>query len=334
MGLFKFIDKKKFTLNIFYYGDNFSIQTDEIKKYADNFFEISGFNDDEVKSLAINQKIDIAFDLNGYTNNHRAALFFKRLAPIQINYLAFPGTLGSDAYDYMIVDHKIVNENNKNYFSEKLIYMPNVYQINDYNNYSEEINKNEFDINSNEFVFSNFGSQKKINPEITNAWIKILKSTHKSKLYLMIEDNISKKNLKKFFKDEKIFEKVHFTKKINYFAHMKRFQSADLFLDTYPCGSHTTASESLFMGLPILSIVGKSIQSRVCYSFLKSLELEYLICQNIDEYVSKAIELYNDPKKLKKIKQQLNNSKKNVVFDPKIYTKNFSEKIESLCSNR
>jgi predicted O-linked N-acetylglucosamine transferase (SPINDLY family) len=244
----------------------------------------------------------------GITKESRQSIFAMSVAPIQVNYLGYPSTMAADYMDYLIADHTLIpDEKQKNYL-EKIAYMPNSYQPNLSKRSIFEISplRQEQKLPEKSFVFCCFNNQSKITPSTFAGWMRILKATNDSVLWLLVKSISATNNLKKeaikfgINKDRLIFARY-----ISNDEHLKRIQSADLFLDTSPYNAHTTASDALKMGLPVLTYIGKSFASRVAASLLKAVNLPELITATQEEYESLAIKLATDSKKMKIIKNKL-----------------------------
>ena len=318
-------DRKKFEIHAFSFGDDtkdaFNIK---IKTGVDYFHNIEMMSDLEVIKFARSLEIDIAIDLMGHTKMNRIKIFAMSVAPIQVNYLGYPGTVGAEYMDYLIADHTLITEENQQYYSEKIVYMPNSYQPNTSKRdiYEISLTKKELGLPEKSFIFCCFNTHYKITATIFAGWMRILNATSDSVLWLVVDNIIAVENLKKEavkFGINK--ERLIFAKKISYEEHLKRIRLADLFLDTLPCNAHTTASDALKMGLPILTCEGNSFASRVASSLLKAVKLPELITSTQEEYESLAIELATNTKKLKNIKDRLiNNFATTKLYDISLYT--------------
>ena len=273
--------------------------------------------------------IDIAVDLKGFTQDARPGIFLHRAAPIQINYLGYPGTMGSDFIDYILADKIVIPKKSQKNFTEKVIYLKNCYQPNmDKRDISiRKLIKSEFELPKDAFIFCSFNSNYKITPYIFNIWMNILKKVPNSILWILVSNSDAKKNLKLEAKQSGVNEnRIIFAKKIPVNEHLKRMQIADLFLDTFPCNAHTTASEAIRMALPIITISGESFASRVAKSILNQVNLNGLVVNNEKDYQNLAIDLANNKSKLEKIKSNLRKSLKNTsLYNSKEFTKNLED---------
>lgn len=317
-------------------GFNFSERNDDnmtnrIKKSFNKFYDVREFSDQELINFSQKLKIDIAIDLSGYTRSERSNIFQQRVAPIQINYLGYPGTLGAQ-WDYIIADRNLIPPESQKFYFEKIIYMPDCYQPYD----SNFIFKNhsylfeEFELIKSKFIFCCLNACNKINPSIFNSWMNILRKTQNSVLCILKSNEIMEKNLineasRRGIDSNRIIF-VPYLGPNDYEKYLQRFKFFDLFLDTFPYSAHTTASDALSNGLPIITLYGKSFQSRVTLSLLKNLKLDELIMKNIQEYENYAIAAASKPNKLSHIKKKLLFQKNNNnFFNTKIYTNNLEK---------
>jgi predicted O-linked N-acetylglucosamine transferase (SPINDLY family) len=327
--LFELHDKSKFEIHAFSYGPNVQDSMRERISKSFNFFhEVSKLSDENTVQLSRKLEIDIAVDLKGYTYNCRPNIFAKRAAPIQVNYLGYPGTMGNNYYDYIIADPIVIPYENQIHFSEKIIYLPDCYQVNDSRKIIALINNKRIDENipDNSFVFCCFNNIYKILPDIFYVWMDILKKVDNSVLWLLDDNPIAKQNL--IIEAERkgvCGNRLIFAVRKGLEEHLARHHLADLFLDTLPYNAHTTASDALWAGLPVLTCTGNSFASRVSASLLNAIRIPELITNNLVDYQNTAIELSNNPNKLNNIKQKLINNR---LSTPLFNTKQFTENIE------
>ena len=330
LDIFKNHNKSKFDTYAFSLSKNKEDDWNyEIKNHFSMFYEVFDKSDEEIVEQCKKIGIDIAIDLNGYTDKGRQGIFLNRAAPIQINFLGYPGTMGSKLYDFLIADETIIPKNQEKNYSEKIIYQPNCYQpnINKRKISKKEFKKSDFEIPEDSFIFCNFNSNYKITPEIFNSWIEILTEVKDSILWIYsnnenVEINLKKEAEKRNFDSKRII----FAKKLEVEDHLKRIQLADIFLDTYPYSAHTTASDAIRVGLPLITIKGNSFASRVASSLLNEVNLNQLVCSNIEEYKNLAIKIGKNKDYFKSIKKELSNSlKKTLLFDSKKFTKNLED---------
>ena len=335
-------DKSKYEIFGFYLGkrhEENDIFHSRIKKAFTKFYDVSNMSNEEIISLSKNLKIHIAIDLMAHTGGHEGkfGIFQKKLAPIQINFLGYPGTSGSDKIDYIIADKTVIPEKNKKFFSEKIIYLPYSYQPSEKDRVISEkkFTKQILNLPKDDFIFCCFNTIKKILPNTVNLWAEILNQVPKSVLWLLSDNNDAIQNLKIEFEKKKIDPKrIIFGTKVPIMEHLVRIKFADLFLDTFPYNAHTSCSDSIWAGLPILTLEGDSFQSRVASSLLKTTGLNELISKNEKEYVDKAVHIAKNKEYLNKLKNKLLASKdSNPLFDNKSFTHNI-EKAYSIVFER
>ena len=302
--------------------------TKEILNSFDKFYDISEKSDEEVISDLKNISLDIVIDLSGFTKDNRTSLFRKKIAPIQINFLGYPGTIGK-FNDYIIADKYVIPEKSKKFYFEKIFYMPNFFLPNN-NKESppdDTLSKKSLNIPENSFVFSCFNNRTKINPFIFNCWMRILKKVNNSIILFVEFDSYAKENLKKEALQRNINpDRLVFSPLIDFDKRLLRYKFCDLFLDTFPYTAHSTASECLWSGTPLLTLVGESFQSRVSFSLLKNLEMDELITYSIEEYEKKAVDIGSNKLLLEQIKNKLIQSvKKTSIFNMTNYVKNLEK---------
>lgn len=331
--MFELHDKDKFEIIGFSFGKDIQ---DEWRMRAKNsfndFYEVSNLSDKEIASLSRELEIDIAIDLKGYTQENRSAIFFFGAAPIQINYLGYPGTLGAKYIDYIIADKTIIPEDKKEFYSENIIYLPGSYQPNCSKRDIDKtkISRKEFGLPEDAFIYCAFNNAYKITPQRLLSWTKILNQVNNSAIWVLTDSEKTNENLLREFNTKGIdSQRIIFAKRMPIEKHLARLQLADLFLDTFPYNAHTTASDVLRVGLPVLTMIGQSFASRVASSLLRQLNLAELITENEQDYESIAIELGRNLKIFNSIKEKLNkNLKKTDLYNPKIITANIELAFE------
>jgi protein O-GlcNAc transferase len=328
--LFELHDKSQFELTGFSFGP---ITGDEMRQRLersfDRFIEVGRKSDVEVAKLSRDLNIDIAVDLKGFTQDARAGIFSYRAAPIQVNYLGYPGTLGADYMDYIIADKTLIPLDAQSSYTEKVVYLPNSYQVNDRKRIISErqFTRQELGLPEDAFVFACFNNNYKILPATFASWMRILKVVEGSVLWLFQDNSWAAENLKKEAEKQGIAaDRVVFAERFPLPEHLARHRQADLFLDTFPYNAHTTASDALWSGLPVLTLMGQSFASRVAVSLLNAIGLPELITSTQGEYEALAIELATNPKKLADIKLKLENNRLTApLFDTPLFTKNLED---------
>lgn len=326
--LFKLHDRDKFEIYAFSLlnGGEDDAMRKQLIPYFDHFIDVDGLSDQEVVALAREQKIDIAVDLGGQTMDARTGIFALRAAPIQINYLGYPGTIAGHHHDYIIADEITIPPENQAFFTEKVIYLPDSYQVNDDQKEisSRVFGKEELGLPSDKFVFCCFNNNFKITPEIFSIWMNILKKVEDSVLWLFEDNDLIKNNLIKEAEARGVAgTRLVFAKRVEQKDHLARHRMADLFLDTLPYNAHTTASDALWAGLPVITIMGESFPARVAASLLHAVGLPELITHSPEQYESLAIKLATNTAELKKIKVKLEANRLQMpLFDTTLFCRN------------
>jgi len=297
-----------------------------IKDSFDHFYEVESRADQEIAALARELEIDIAVDLGGHTQYAQTGIFACRAAPIQVNYLGYPGTMGAPYMDYIVADPILIPQQSQEFYTEKIAYLPDTYQPNDRKRQiaSKQFTKSELGLPEQGFVFCCFNNNFKINPQVFDCWATILKQVPGSVLWLLEDNALAKDNLQKEALARGIApERLVFAGRLETSEHLARHALADLFLDTFPYNAHTTASDALWAGLPVLTVIGQSFAARVAASLLNAMDLPELITQNQQEYEALAVELATHPEKLAQIKQKIQDHRlTKPLFDTPRYTQN------------
>jgi protein O-GlcNAc transferase len=290
--------------------------------------EISDLSDIDIVNMVRNDQIDIAIDLNGLTENNRKYIFDYRVAPVQINYLGYPGTMGSRSHDYIIADKVLIPEESKRFYTEKILYLPNSsLPYDDTTKISpNRFRREDLGLPSKGFIFACFNNTKKISRNEFHIWMNLLKKIDQSYLWLIkpnqeainnIHLEISKYGIEK--------ERIIFAERMRLDNHLSRHYCADLFLDTFNFNAASTASIALSCGLPIITLFGKSYTARIAASILSACNLNELITHNLKEYEKLAYELATNREKFNQIRRKLKNNA-NLHFNSGKYTREL-EKI-------
>lgn len=335
-GILKKHNKSKFEVFgislINYPLDDFK---EKIIKQFDSFVEIEGKSEDEIVKIARDLNLDIAIDLNGFTHNNRSRIFKSRVAKIQVNYLGYPGTIANNSIDFIISDDVIIPNNYEIYYSEKVCRLENIYFPYDGNSHkTKRHNKNYFGINDRKFVYAAFNASYKITPIMFNNWMQILTKAENSVLWLSEMNVEAKKNILNYAMKFNIeTDRIIFADRLeNYNDHLDRISIADLALDTFPYGGHTTTGDFLMSGVPVLTLQGNSFASRVASSFVFALEIPELIATTDNQYVDKALYFYNNRCHLEQLKNELI-SKFGKIMDIKKYTLELEKAFSSMVKN-
>jgi protein O-GlcNAc transferase len=325
--LFERHDRDSF--EIFGFALDKAAESDEMRarlvQAFDDFIEVKDKSEAETVGLARNLGIDIAVDLGGHTKGSRTGLFRDRVAPVQVNYLGYPGTTGADFMDYMIADEATVPERSRSYYSERIAYLPDCFQPSDGKRplAEAELSRHDFALPGNGFVFCCFNNSYKINPDIFSVWMRILAQVDGSCLWILADAEQAKANLRAEAKRMGIdIGRLVFAESLPYRDYLTRFRLADLFLDTLPFNGGTTANDALWAGLPVLTRTGESFAGRMASSLLKALGLPELIVSTAEDYEATAVRLARHPAELGQLKERLKlNREKGPLFDMHRYTR-------------
>ena len=324
--LFERHDHSKFEIHAFSFGpaNNDEMHTRLIQN-VEHYHDVRLRSDAEIARLSRSLGIDIAVDLKGFTKNNRAGIFSYRAAPIQVNYLGYPGTMGATYFDYLIADPILIPPEYQKFYSEKIAYLPDSYQINDRSRKISEKNmsRSEFGLTEHTFVFCCFNNNYKIKPDVFKIWMHLLGEIKDSILWLLKGNPAAEQNLRNQASLCGIDpDRLVFAERAPLSEHLARHRLADLFLDTFNCNAHTTASDALWAGLPLLTKLGQSFASRVGGSLLNAVGLPELITGTAQEYQDTALMLATNPDKLRHIRDKLeNNLLTCALFDSASYTR-------------
>lgn len=297
----------------------------------DLFHDVRQKSDEEVVTLLRSQNVDIAIDLMGYTTHARPAIFAKRCAPVQVSYLGYAGTTGSQNMDYIITDDVIIPEINARFYSEKVLRLPAPLLPRDTRLQAGEIpSRLDAGLPEKGLVFCAFNNHYKIMPTIFDIWMRLLREAKESVLWLSNANDVVKENLRREAEARGISRsRIIFAERAESLeSHFARHALADIFLDTYPYNAHTTASDALWSGLPVITCKGNIFASRVASSLLHALELPELITESLEAYENLALSLSRDLDMLQSLKSRLMHNKKALpVFDPGRYVRNLEKAL-------
>ncbi|WP_158299018.1 tetratricopeptide repeat protein [Sphingomonas psychrotolerans] len=313
-------DRDRFELAAFWFGEDMGDQWRSRAKGAfDTFVDVRLKDDAAAAQIARDMEIDIAIDLKGYTQNCRFGIFAERAAPIQVSYLGYPGTSGAAAIDYLFADEVLIRPDARNAISEKIVYLPASYQANaSLKPVSRLATRQAVGLPEQGFVFCCFNQNYKITPDIFACWMSILRRAEASVLWLWVNHEPARQNLARNAAELGVDPaRIVFAGSEPTERHLDRLQLADLFLDTLPCNAHTTASDALRVGLPILTCPGRSFAARVAASLLTALDLRELVADDLAEYEALAVALAHDPARLAAIRARLIGGRlRSTLFEP------------------
>lgn len=307
--LFELHDRDRFEWFAFSFGpDTQDEMRVRVRQQFDHFFDVRQRSDREIAILSRELGIDIAVDLKGFTQDMRFGIFSYRCAPVQVSYIGYPGSTGASYMDYVIADKVVIPPEMQCYFSEKVIYLPNSYQVNDSRKRIAERNFSREDLNlpAKGFVFCCFNNNYKILPQVFDRWMRILLAVEGSVLWLLEDNREAAENLRREAVTRGVAaERLVFAPRMPLDQHLARHRQADLFLDTLPCNAHTTASDALWAGLPILTCAGSAFASRVAASLLHAVGLPELVVDTLQAYEERAIALAQDANQLRALREKL-----------------------------
>ncbi|MEO5339393.1 MAG: tetratricopeptide repeat protein [Magnetococcus sp. MYC-9] len=317
--IYELHDRKQVELFLYYIGIPTATPFHQrFKNAADHWVDFNGVSDEDAARRIVADKIDIMVDLNAYTHSARLKLLAMRPAPIIVNWLGYPGTTGSPYHNYIIADDFIIPQHHEIYYSERVKRLP-CYQPNDRQRIvaTERPTRQEAGLPEQGMVYGCLNGAQKITPFIWKLWMEILQQVPESVLWLLNEDEAVKSRLGELAVQHGVAaERLVFAARTLNPEHVARFPLTDLSIDSAPYGSHTTASDALWMGVPVLTLAGLGFASRVCGSLVKAAGLEELICYSPEEYVRKAVELGKDRAKLDAYRQRLIAQREScVLFD-------------------
>jgi protein O-GlcNAc transferase len=273
-------------------------------------------------------QVDILIDLKGYTKDTRLALCAHRPAPVQASYLGFPGTTGAEFIDYIITDRIVSPEEHASYYSEKFVYLPHCYQANDHTQpiSNKAWRKEDCGLPEHCFVFCSFNRTYKIEPVMYEVWMGILQKVPEGVLWLLSDTHVAEANLKREAAERGISsDRIVFAKMLPKDEHLARLRLADLALDTRIVNGHTTTSDALWAGLPVITLEGFHFASRVSASVLTAIGLPEVIVHSLEEYESLAVRLANNPPQLQEIQKRL---AENRLTAPLFDTPRFARNLE------
>ena len=334
-GLFECHDRARFEVIALSYGqDDQSKMRARIEHSVERFVDVSRLTDREVADWLRSRGVHIAVDLKGFTGGARTGIFALRAAPLQINYLGYPGTMGADYFDYIIADPYVIPGQDQIHYAEKVVYLPQCYQPNDAKRPlpTQVQTRGECGLAESGFVFCCFNNLYKITPPVFEAWMGLLRDVEGSLLWLLEGTPAAMRNLHRRASALGIEpERLVFAPHIPLALHLARYRHADLFLDTSPCNAHTTASDALWMGVPVLTLTGATFAGRVATSLLHAVSLPELCTTTLADYVAKAARLARMPSELRALKAHLERGRSTFpLFDTAGYCRRLEAAYEQV----
>jgi predicted O-linked N-acetylglucosamine transferase (SPINDLY family) len=334
-GLLESHDRSRFEVTAFSYGP----PSDDpwrrrLEAGVERFLDVSSRTDDEIASLARKMEIDIAVDLKGFTTGARTGIFALRPAPVQAAYLGYAGTLGTDYIDYILADPVVIADGHERHYSEKAVLLPGCYQANDSKRpiASRDFSRAELGLPANGFVFCCFNGGYKITPDVFDAWMRLLAAVPGSVLWLLAGPATAQDNLRSAARDRGVDPgRLVFAPVMEPDLHLARHRAADLFLDTFHCNAHTTASDALWAGLPVVTLLGETFASRVGASLLRAVGLPDLVATSVAQYERLALKLATEPGSLEEVRARLTaNRETHPLFDTVAFTRDLERAYQMM----
>jgi predicted O-linked N-acetylglucosamine transferase (SPINDLY family) len=335
-GVFEHHDRQRFELYAISLGkDDDSQMRQRIEAAFDHFVDAQAMDDAGIARFIRDREIDIAVDISSFAGDGRLGILSRRPAPIQVNYLAYPGTIGAPYFDYIIADQTVIPSWNCVHYSEQVVYLPHTYQPTDNKNPVSENapSRSEAGLPESGFVFACFNQEPKFSPEVFAVWMRILLAVEGSVLWLLSINRQAADNLRREAQSRGVApERLIFAPPVQRDRHLARIRLADLFLDTLPYNAHATACDALWAGLPVLTCLGKAFPGRVAASGLYAVGLPELVTASLAEYEALAVSLAHDRARLAAIREKLSRNRgSEPLFDTARYTRNLEAAYATMC---
>ena len=335
-GFFREHDRARFDVRLYSYGpareDDYTRA--ELRGHVDGFTEVGAMRDEDIVALARKDNLDIAVDLKGYTRGTRTRLFGQRLAPVQVSFMGYPGTIGHPCMDYFIADHVTMPEGAEQYFSEKIVRLAGSYQANDNRReiVADTKGRSGWGLPDEGFVFASFNHTYKISPREWDVWMGLLREVPGSVLWLLRSNRWAEDNLRREAEARGVDPaRLVFSPSVAHGEHLGRLVHADLFLDTFAVNAHTTASDALWAGLPVLTLAGQQFAARVAASLVTSVGLPEMAVESEEAYAALALDLARDPARLAALRERLaENRSTTPLFDTVPYTRRVEAALERM----
>jgi predicted O-linked N-acetylglucosamine transferase (SPINDLY family) len=335
VGALEHHDKTRFETTAISLGpDDQSTTRARMEAAFDRFIDVREKSDHEVAALMREMEIDIAVDLNGFTGDPRTRILSRRPAPIQVNYLGYPGTMGAPYMDYIIADPIVITPEEQPWYSEKIAYLPHSYQANDSRRVAVERvpTRAEAGLPEHGFVFASFNNTYKITPEIFGIWLRLLSRVEGAILWLLEDNPTAAENLRREAAAGGIdLSRVIFARRTTPENHLARQGLADLFLDTLPYNAHTTASDALWVGVPVVTCPGSTFPGRVAASLLNAIGLPELIASSLEDYERLALQLATNSEQLASLKAKLASHRSSCpLFDTQAFARHLEAAFQRM----
>ena len=332
-NMFQYLNKEAFDYYLFTYNHD-QDYLNIIEKHVSMVVDINNRSDDQIESMLRGHDLDILIDLSVHIPHNKMNVVNRKLARKTISYLGFPGSSGSDNYDYIIADRIVIPEDKQNFYTEDVLYLPNIYQINDgmkkYPN--NKSSKDDYSLPEEKIILSCFNQSFKIEEDIFKCWIQILKRNENTVLWLLEDNALMKQHVVEYLLEVGLNEsRIIFAQRVPREAHIDRLGLSDIVLDTRTYNGHTTTTDAIQSGVPVVTVSGQHFASRVSHSILNSVGLNELVTNNLKDYTEKIHMLINDVEhRLALCKKLKNEQAMKSFYDVKQFTKDFEEAISSV----
>lgn len=332
-NMFQYLNKEAFDYYLFTYNHD-QDYLNIIEKHVSMVVDINNKSDDQIESMLREHDLDILIDLSVHIPHNKMNVVNRKLARKTISYLGFPGSSGSDNYDYIIADRIVIPEDKQNFYTEDVLYLPNIYQVNDgmkkYPN--NKSSKDDYSLPEEKIILSCFNQSFKIEEDIFKCWIQILKRNENTVLWLLEDNALMKQHVVEYILEVGLNEsRIIFAQRVPREAHIDRLGLSDIVLDTRTYNGHTTTTDAIQSGVPVVTVSGQHFASRVSHSILNSVGLNELVTNNLKDYTEKIHMLINDVEhRLALCKKLKNEQAMKSFYDVKQFTKDFEEAISSV----
>jgi predicted O-linked N-acetylglucosamine transferase (SPINDLY family) len=323
-GLLEAHDRDRFRIIAASFGpDDHSPLRARLEQSVDEFLDLRASSDAEFADALRARGVQIAVDLKGHAGGARTAVLARRAAPVQVNFLGYPGTLGAPYVDYIVADRHVVPSADRPFYSEQVVELPGCYQPNDDRRPLPAAGPGRAacGLPADGVVFCCFSHVYKVSPPVFEAWLRLLRAVEGSVLWLLMGSETARRNLRARAAAHGVApERLVFAPHLDLEPHLARYHHADLCLDTWPCNGHTTTSDALWMGVPLVTLTGRSFPSRVATSLLRNLGLDELCAGSLGDYEAIALRLGRDAGERARRRAQLNAARTTAdLFDPRRY---------------
>ena len=332
-NMFQYLNKEAFDYYLFTYNHD-QDYLNIIEKHVSMVVDINNKSDDQIESMLREHDLDILIDLSVHIPHNKMNVVNRKLARKTISYLGFPGSSGSDNYDYIIADRIVIPEDKQSFYTEDVLYLPNIYQVNDgmkkYPN--NKSSKDDYSLPEEKIILSCFNQSFKIEEDIFKCWIQILKRNENTVLWLLEDNALMKQHVVEYLSEVGLNEsRIIFAQRVPREAHIDRLGLSDIVLDTRTYNGHTTTTDAIQSGVPVVTVSGQHFASRVSHSILNSVGLNELVTNNLKDYTEKIHMLINDVEhRLALCKKLKNEQAMKSFYDVKQFTKDFEEAISSV----